>query len=160
MHYDYETCTEGDCALCNEIANRGLKTTISPIQALGDLLIDAVTRLNDKIDNFKPTVPNTPVDLSAITAQFATERDAVQAKLDAFAAAVDNKFVQMVVDHAVPAVAGATVSAFDPKVLDPIKTDLAAVKTKVDAVPTIWTGTKAQYDALTTKDPGTVYFIQ
>jgi hypothetical protein len=229
MHYDYETCTEGDCALCNEIANRGLKTTISPIEALGDLLIDAITRLNDKIENFKPTTPTTPVDLSAVTAQFAAERDAVQAKLDSLVMAIDAKIaaipapdisaysttedsqsyadtgdtqtlqdaseyadaadalladkiaqshdelVNLIIDHAVPAAAVAAAASFDPKVLDQAKADIVALQNadKLQAATAVtgskggaasalilWTGTKIQYDALTTKDPGTVYFIQ
>lgn len=34
------------------------------------------------------------------------------------------------------------------------------LKQMIDAVPTFWYGTQAQYDAITTKDPDTIYLIQ
>ena len=44
---------------------------------------------------------------------------------------------------------------------DPVDAHDAATKGYVDnAVPTIWYGTQAQYDAITTKDPDTIYLIQ
>ena len=83
--------------------------------------------------------------------------------------------VNLIIDHAVPAAAVAAVAAIDPKVIDQAKLDILALqnadklqaatavtgsKAGTAAALTLWTGTKVQYDALTTKDPGTVYLIQ
>lgn len=41
-----------------------------------------------------------------------------------------------------------------------VNSTLKSVQTKVDAVPTFWTGTQAQFDAITYKDNNTFYFIE
>jgi trans-2-enoyl-CoA reductase len=115
-----------------------------------------------------------------------TYTDAAKEELVEKIATSHDEVVQLVIDHAVPAAAAAAAGAFDPTVLDPIRTAFTtadtALSTRIDSIEkastaaakaavsgslagvagplTLWTGTKAQYDALTTKDAGTVYFIQ
>jgi hypothetical protein len=101
--------------------------------------------------------------------------DAADALLAEKIAQSHDELVQMVIDHAVPAAAVAAAASFDPKVIDQAKADILALQNadKLQAATAVtgskggaaaplilWTGTKIQYDALTTKDPGTVYFIQ
>ena len=101
--------------------------------------------------------------------------DAADALLAEKIAQSHDDLVNLIIDHAVPAAAVAAAAAMDPKVIDQAKLDIAALqkadtlqaatavtgsKAGVAAALTLWTGTKVQYDALTLKDPGTVYLIQ
>jgi hypothetical protein len=261
MHYDLDTCTELDCPLCLAINAKATKGGESPVVALGFMVVDAITKLNDKIDNLP--APTATVDLTSIQNEIAQDRQSVDDKfntftlalnaklanlpqggtafdptniydtfndkLDALVLAIDAKIaaipapdisaysttedaqsyandgdaqtltdaneyadaadallvekiaqshdelVNLIIDHAVPAAAVVAAASFDPKVIDQAKADILALQNadKLQAATAVtgskggaasalilWTGTKIQYDALTTKDPGTVYFIQ
>ena len=54
-HYDYDTCTELDCPLCLAINAKGIPASDPPVVELGYLVVDAVSKLNDKIDNIPAT---------------------------------------------------------------------------------------------------------
>jgi hypothetical protein len=101
--------------------------------------------------------------------------DAADALLAEKIAQSHDELVNLIIDHAVPAAAVSAAAAIDPKVIDQAKLDIAALqnadrlqaatavtgsKAGAAAALVLWTGTKVQYDALTAKDPGTVYLIQ
>jgi hypothetical protein len=227
-HYDLDTCTEGDCPLCLAINASATKGGDSLIVQLGFMVVDAIAKLNNKVENlpaptvaptatpaFDPTniydtfngkldalvlaidakiaaIPAPTVDVTAYsttedsqsyaddgntqTLRDASEyADAADALLADKIAQSHDELVNLIIDHAVPAAAVAAAASIDPKVIDQAKADIVALQNadKLQAATAVtgskggaatalilWTGTKIQYDALTTKDPGTVYFIQ
>jgi hypothetical protein len=93
MHYDLDTCTEPDCPLCLAINAKASKGGDSLVVQLGFMVVDAITKLNDKVENLP--APTATVDLTSIQNEIAQDRQSVDDKFNTFTLALNAKLANL-----------------------------------------------------------------